>query len=423
MYRSLLSSSMLVLVLSASAQQYVHQVLVLSEGYFDFGTQTQVTPVTLYSYDPALSSLQSVAVINDARFATHVQVDGPYIYVAADSFLLKYDADTYTLLDQEIVTGIRRFDFWNDKIVLSRGEIGGLPHYLEVRDKNTFDLDYSIDPGDGLEYSGEDVVVAGDKAYIAVNNGFDFGNAVGYVGMLDMNTATYSQVDLGPDGINPENIMVEGNRLWTLNNKDFTGSSVSRVDLGTATLDLTQNIAIGSGCAASEFAEEKLYFMEYAVGRVARYDVNAESVLDTLAGSTAIYGLVNDPVGHMLYTTTTDFFSTGELFAMSYDGNMTSIGAVGPNPGKLALDIRGSQSVSGNTIAAIGLSPNPVVDVLRVVSDGPVTGDVRVLDAAGRVVLNERGSGAREMLLNIAALAPGQYTVLAGAAAQRFSKL
>lgn len=423
MYRSLLSSTVLALGLSASAQQYVHQVLVLSEGYFDFGTQTQVTPVTLYSYDPVQNAMQSVAVISNARFGTHVQVDGPFVYVAADSFLLKYDADTYALLDQEIITGIRRFDFWNDKIVLSRGEVGGLPHYLEVRDKNTFDVDYIVSPADGLQYSGEDVAVKGDKAYVAVNNGFDFGNAVGFVGVLDMNAATYSQVDLGPDGINPENIMVEGNRLWTLNNKDFTGSSISRVDLGSTTLDMTENVAIGSGCAASEFADEKLYFMEYAVGKVSRYDVNAESVLDTLAGSTAIYGLVDDPINHMLYTTTTDFFSTGELFAMSYDGNMTSIGTMGPNPGKLALDIRGSQGVGDNTVATIGLSPNPVVDVLRLTSAGPVNGDVRVLDGAGRVVLNERGSGAREMRLNVAALAQGQYTVLVGATAQRFSKL
>ncbi len=49
--------------LAASAQQYVHQVVVLSEGYFDFGTQTQVMPVTLYSYDPAQGTTQPVALL------------------------------------------------------------------------------------------------------------------------------------------------------------------------------------------------------------------------------------------------------------------------------------------------------------------------------------------------------------------------
>ena len=423
MYRSLLSSTVLALGLSASAQQYVHQVLVLSEGYFDFGTQTQVTPVTLYSYDPAVNSIQSVAVIDGARFGTHVQVNGPNIYVAADSFLLKYDADTYALLDQEIITGIRRFDFWNDKIVLSRGEVGGLPHYLEVRDKNTFDLDHIVAPADGLEYSGEDVVVVGDKAYFAVNNGFDLGNAVGFLGMLDMVNQTYAQIDLGPDGINPENIMVDGNRLWTFNNKDFNSSSLSRVDIANSTLDLTENVAVGSGCAASELAEEKVYFMEYAVGQVARYDVNAENVLDTLSGTTAIYGLLNDPINHILYSTTTDFFSTGELFSMSYGGIMNSIGSVGPNPGKLALDVRIAQGVRDNDKGLLVLSPNPATDMLHLASRIPISGDVRVVDAAGRVVLSARGIGAQQVQLDVAALAPGQYTVLLETMAQRFTKL
>lgn len=423
MYRSLLSSSLLAIGLAASAQQYVHQVVVLSEGYFDFGTQTQVTPVTLYSYDPAQGTTQPVAVINNARFGTHVQVEGPFIYVAADSFLLKYDADTYTLLDQEIVTGIRRFDFWNDYLILSRGEVGGLPHYLEVRDKNTFDLEYIIAPADGLAHSGEDVVVAGDKAYIAVNNAFDWGNLVGYVGVLDLVNESYSQIDLGPDGTNPENIMVDGARLWTLNNTDFSGSSISRIDLANSSLDLTEGIAVGSGCAASEMAEEKVFFMEYAVGQVARYDVNTENVLDTLTASTAVYGLVNDPINSQLYTTTTDFFSTGELFTMSYTGTLTSVGAVGPNPGKIDLDIRGTQTVGEVNPNVFVLAPNPASEIIALTFGTEPVGSVRVLDAAGRIVSETNINGARRSQLDISTLAPGQYTVLAAGSAQRFTKL
>ncbi|MBP6573315.1 MAG: T9SS type A sorting domain-containing protein [Flavobacteriales bacterium] len=423
MYRSLLSSSLMAVGLAASAQQYVHQVVVLSEGYFDFGTQTQVMPVTLYSYDPAQGTTQPVAVINNARFGTHVQVEGPYIYVAADSFLLKYDADTYTLLDQEIVTGIRRFDFWNDFIILSRGEVGGLPHYLEVRDKNTFDLEYIVAPADGLSHSGEDVLVVGDKAYIAVNNAFDWGNVVGYVGVLDLLNETYSQIDLGPDGTNPENIMVDGARLWTLNNTDFTGSSISRIDLANSTLDLTESIAVGSGCAASEMAEEKVFFMEYAVGQVARYDVNTENVLDTLTASTAVYGMVNDPINNQLYTTTTDFFSTGELFTMSYMGTLTSVGAVGPNPGKIDLDIRGIQAVGEVNPSVFALAPNPACEMIAVTFGTVPTGNVRVVDPSGRVVSETNINGARRFQVDISALAPGQYTVLAAGSAQRFAKL
>lgn len=423
MYRSIFSSGLLAVATLAGAQQYVRQVLVLSEGYFDFNTQTQVEPVKLFAYDPVLGTTTEVATITGPRFGTHVQVHEGYIYVGADNLLLKYDADTYALVDQETVQGIRRFDFWNDQLILSRGEVGGLPHYLEVRDKNTLDLDYIVAPADGLEHSGEDVVVVGDKAYIAVNNGFEWGNAVGYVGVLDLVNESYSQVDLGPDGINPENIMVNGNELWTLNNKDFTGSSVSRINLSNGQHELTENLTFGSGCAASEMAQEKIYFMEYAVGQVARYDINSEEILDTLSATQAIYGTVSDPINNILYTTTTDFFSTGELFSMDLVGNMTSIGTVGPNPGKLALDVRASQNVASNGTSVMVIAPNPAVDVLFV--QAPLSGNTtyRVLDQSGREVLNGRLAASGRAAVDIAALAPGAYVLSMGGATARFQKL
>lgn len=423
MYRSILSSGLLAAATWASAQQYVHQVLVLSEGYFDLNTQAQVEPVKLFAYDPVLGTTAAVATITGPRFGTHVQVHEGHIYVGADNLLLKYDADTYALVDQETVQGIRRFDFWNDKLILSRGEVGGLPHYLEVRDKNTLDLDYIVAPADGLEHSGEDVVVVGDKAYIAVNNGFDWGNAVGYVGVLDLVNESYSEVDLGPDGINPENLMVNGNELWTLNNKDFTGSSVSRIDLVNGQHELTENLTFGSGCAASEMVQEKIYFMEYSVGQVARYDINSEEIIDTLSATQAIYGTVNDPVNNILYATTTDFFSTGELFSMDLVGNMTSVGTVGPNPGKLALDVRAVQSVAAVNGSALVVAPNPAADVLFVQT--PPTGNAtfRVLDHSGREVLNGSVAASGRTAVDVAALAPGAYVLSMSGAIARFQKL
>ena len=144
MYRSFLFTPALAAAIMANlptgqagAQQYVHQVLVLNEGYFNFNTQTQEVPVTLGSYNPETGAYSTVATISDARFGNHVAVDGDIVYVAADHRLLKYDANTFALLDETEVIGIRRFAFWNDAMVITRGEVGGLPTYCEVRDKNT----------------------------------------------------------------------------------------------------------------------------------------------------------------------------------------------------------------------------------------------------------------------------------------------
>ena len=131
MYRSFLLASALAAAFMANAQT-VHQVMVLNEGYYDNTAQTQVVPVTLGSYDPVLGTYQTVATIANARFGNHVLVEGDVIYVAADSFLTKYDANNYTLLGQAIVHGIRRFAIWNDELICTLGEVGGLSHYCEV---------------------------------------------------------------------------------------------------------------------------------------------------------------------------------------------------------------------------------------------------------------------------------------------------
>ncbi len=193
-----------------SAQTYVHQVLVLNEGYFNFNTQTQEVPVSLGSYDPATGTYQSVATITGARFGNFVAVDGSAIYVSADDQLLKYDANNYTLLDQATVPGIRRFAFHNNEMVITLGEVGGLPHYVEVRDKNSFDLLYSIDPS-VLPYSCEAVQVVGDKAYIGVNNAFDWSNLMGEVRVLDLATQTWEPtIDLGRQWPQPREHPGEG---------------------------------------------------------------------------------------------------------------------------------------------------------------------------------------------------------------------
>ena len=32
-----------------------------------------------------------------------------------------------------------------------------------------------------------------------------------------------NEIDLGPDGKNPDNLLIRGNKLYTVNNKDWSG--------------------------------------------------------------------------------------------------------------------------------------------------------------------------------------------------------
>ncbi len=421
MYRSFLLASALASTVLLSAQPIVHQVLVLNEGYYNTASQTQEVPVTLGSYDPATGIYQTVATIPDARFGNHVAVDGEVIYVAADSFLLKYDANTFALLGSTIVRGIRRFAFWGDAMVITRGEIGGLPDYCEVRDKNSLELLYSIN-NTTLPFSCEGVTVVGDKAYIAENNAFDWTNLTGKIGVLDLATDAWeNSIDLGPDGLNPETVMVEGDAVYAFNNKDFSGSSISKMSLG-GVLAYTHNITSGSGCGSTAKAGNRVYYMEYAQNVLSRYDLTTDAVLDTLTGSPATYGLIDDPINHVLYGTTTDFFSSGELHVMAYDGQVMSTVPVGVSPGRLALDVRSSTGMQQNAVPMAHLFPNPANDELFVTLPQGA-GAITITDASGRAVIGVPATSRAAQRMNVSGLAPGIYTLRAqGVAPVRFCK-
>ncbi|MCB0795692.1 MAG: hypothetical protein KDB88_13235, partial [Flavobacteriales bacterium] len=367
MYRSCLSFLGLCALVSAGAQQTVHQVFVLNEGYYDFGGQTQVIPVSLGSFDPASGQYTEVATIPDVRFGNDVKVDAELVYVSADSFLLKYDANSYALLDQVVVPGIRRIAIWNDQLLVTRGEVGGLSHYFEVRDKATLDLIYTINPADGMPYSCEAVEVLNDKAYVSMNNGFDWPNYTNLVAIVDLLTESFEQtVDLGPDGYNPEHLMVSDGAVFTFNNKDYSGSSVSRIEPATASLSYTNDVAINSGCGTSVLSDGKIYFMEYSVDRLARFDIATEQVIDTLFNGISAYGTLDDPINGVVYVSSTDYISTGTLHIMTHDGIEIGSTTIGVAAGKMALDLRASSGIDEPGPVSVQLFPDPADEQLQI---------------------------------------------------------
>ena len=405
----------------------VHQVLVLSEGYYDFfGGGGQLVPVTLGSYDPVSGTYSTVATITGPRFGSDVLADDGIVFVAADDRVLRFDADTYQPLGEAMVAGVRKLAIWGDALLITRGELGGLPHYFEARDKSTLDLLWTIDPSDGLTMSAEDVIVVGDKAYLAVNNAFDWSNLAGKVGVVDLVAQSYgSEIDLGPDGLNPEKLFVKDGDVLAFCNNDFSSSSISRVSLdGTPVLQYTTVVAENSGCAASALveAEDKVYFLEYAQNELARFDLGTGAVSDTLSGSPAIYGIIEDPINGVLYATTTDFLSAGDFHVLGLDGQVLATVPAAVSSGNLALDIRLSTAVAEHEAASIRAFPNPADQELLVQTMSGATW-IEVRDAAGRLIRREVMAPGVQHRISLAGIAPGLYTVQAeGSSAARFTK-
>ena len=94
--------------LSFAQTNYVHQVLLLNEGCYDYDIEEILEPVTIGSYDPETNLYNTIIEIPNVRFASDLIIDGNYFYVAADNKILKYDLDTYALLNSVDLIVVRK---------------------------------------------------------------------------------------------------------------------------------------------------------------------------------------------------------------------------------------------------------------------------------------------------------------------------
>lgn len=403
------------------AQPYVHQVIFLNEGHYDYTNQIQTVPVTIGSYSPSTQIYTVVDTIANARFGSDVIIDGQSIYVAADSFIVKYDKDTYQQTGIQVVQGIRKLAVWNNQLLVSRGDAMPFGSYLQVYDKNSLSFIYELDTVTGPKFSSEGIAIYNDSAYLAVNNAFEWGNEKGLLGIIDLSNQNYvTEIDLGPDGKNPDNIMRDGNMIYTLNNKDWSGSSITTFNANDRTNN-TVNVAIVSGCGTSAFAVNFVYYQEYSLNQLARFDVNTQTVFDTLNGTLSYYGLLDDTINSVLYATSTDYVSSGDAYIMQYDGTMLDTFAVGVSPGNMALDVRTLTSVEQqNNSSQIIFYPNPVASELNVQFSEKGNYVLTIYNMLGEVVYNSTVSGA--IKIPVSEFSPGMYYLKAGTSSGKFIK-
>ena len=388
--------------LSALAQsQYVHQVIFLNEGQYDYTNSVQITPVSVGAYDPVTDVYTEFDQISGARFGSDVIIDGDYIYVAADTKIVKYDANTLTEVGSASVPGIRKIAIWNNQILVTIGESAPHSSYFRVFDKTSLTLIYELDTlaGFGPVYSTEGVVVLNDTAYIAISNAFEWGNAKGAIGLVDLNNQSYmAEVDITPDGLNPDNLMISGTTLYTLNNMDWTNSSITEFNTLDRTFSTTL-LGAASGCGASVFADNNIFFHRYDYN-MSWADTNSTLNIfnitnqgtDTIYPNLLnVYGMADDAINSQIYLTTTDFFSFGKAYKMDYSGNLTDSFDVGISAGNIALDVRDLVGINEQSnVNAFDIHPNPSSSIVYIEVDKELDSyALTITDITGRVVYSE----------------------------------
>lgn len=344
-----LMSAFLMISSALSAQQYVHQVFVLNEGYFDYVTGTIQEPVILGSYNPLNQNYAVIDTLENMRFASDMVIGDSKLYVAADQHIYSYDLITNQLIGTIDIPGVRNLAFHANKLVATRGEyLTTYDSYVHVYDATTLQLMIALDTVTGPKWASQNIVVNGDLAYIAVNNAYEWGNEKGVIGILDLNTLTYgNEIDLGVDGKNPDNLVMSNGYIYSVNNKDWSGASISKINvLNNAVTTSSISTAI-TGCGTSCLRNDNIYYQISGETSVNEWNAIAMAPVGPVSNlAMNFYEIIENPISNEFYGTTTDYLTNGTVHIFDNSNNLTHSFAVGVSPGTLLFDVRSSAGMS-----------------------------------------------------------------------------
>lgn len=320
-------------------------LIVLNEGYYDFTNQEIIEPVSIGVYDIQDQLYEQVVVIEEARFASDMIVDGDFLYVAADNKILKYEIGSFNLLSEVEVQGARNLLIHNDNLFVSRGDYDYdtyLPvifdSYLHVYDKNNLTLITQFDSDNGPAWSTQNLVAKDGMVYVAINNGFEWNNEKGLVGVIDANNLTYiNEFDLGENGSNPDNMVIKGDYILTVNNKNWSGSSVSRINMNTNEV-VTEDLAdLSTGCGTSALRGDFLNYQVSQGSTTHKYDYENMETVGVEEGMNLNFYEIIEGSDNLFYASSTDFFSYGEVYVFNQNNEIVNSFSTGISPGAFAF--------------------------------------------------------------------------------------
>jgi hypothetical protein len=333
-----------------------------------------------------------VDTLDGQRFSSDVIIDGDFYFVAADTKIFKYNLNTHQEVGSIVLPGVRNLAIAGNKLIATRGEyLQTFDSYLQVFDKNTLQLIAALDTNIGPKWATQNIVVVNNTAYVAVNNAYEWGNEKGLIGQLDLNTLTYgAEIDLGAEGKNPDNMFLYNNELYTVNNKDWSGASVSKISLNGAVN--TQNLANAvTGCGTSALRDDKLVYQISMENTLNDYNLLDMSYVGPVAGITNnFYELAQEPVNGFLYTSSTDFFSQGMVQIYDVNNTLSHQFAVGVSPGTIVFDLRSNVGLDENT-DNLGVWPNPSTGVFQINGLG-TNQTYQIANTTGQIILTSQSN-------------------------------
>ena len=327
--------------------EVVNAVWVMNEG------GSMETP-SVGVYDPIEATFTQVMAFEEAEFTTDVIIADGAAFAAADNMIYRFDLDTYEVEASVEMDGVRKLAYYDGLIYATRGEYDSetwgsveFESYFVWFNAETLLWEGELPATEGVGFDSEDLVIKNGVAYIAINNGFTWGDEVGLLGVYDIESGEYTEHDLGEEGKNTVHLRVTENEVLMVNNTDWSATSLSRVELPSlgAAEALVTTVAVSgvaSGCNAASLIGDELVFQ--IVGEMG---MRKASVSD-LTPSPEMWGPATDvyysmevsPLNADVYATVTNFVDAGEVQILDVTGTLISSFQAGSIPGGMAFDVR-----------------------------------------------------------------------------------
>ncbi|MDB4694422.1 hypothetical protein OAF30_03230 [Flavobacteriales bacterium] len=393
------STACLIFAMSLHSQNHLHQVIVLNEGWSDWQTGEVIEPATMGVYDPGLQLYTLVDTLEGAAFVSDAVIFNETILVAADAALLQYDANTYELLQSVESVGIRKMAIQDGVLYVTRGDIDDqgmslqMEAYFQWYDAASLQLLGELTVTEnGPQYATEGIAVAGDRVYFAINNAFDWGNEVGFIGAYDTYSDEYFEWDLGENGMNPYHLFAAGETIVTVNNRDYGSTSLSALDLTGESVETVEVSEANAGCLAAIGMDSEVRYQisgEAAVRQSSTQDL-ANSA-PWISDCPSYYGMAVDPVSGEVYASVTDYSTFGLVEIRSESGELLGQFDCGISPGVICMDVRELSSIAGAQLPVSVQHRSQRIDVLG-----------RALSHSGRLEgLTLDGQGRKTIVLDL----------------------
>lgn len=304
------------------------------------------TPPSVGKIDLTSFTYEEMATFEDVAYATDLEIRGEEAVVVLENRVVKIDLATgQTLADTELLGAQEACILDDGTVVITRGGVNDawepldLTSHLVWLDGQDLSWEGELTPSEGPSMPSQEVTVVDGIVYVAVNNGWSYTQEVGRMGRWDPLEGTYEEWDLGEAAQNPVAIHVHDGALFTVNNGDWTSTSVSRVALDDLTSVETVALqGVSAGCNASAFVESKLAVQISGESGLRLLDSPTMAweegeVLNQAAPSA--YSLAVHPQYGWTFAGVTDYATFGEVQIRTTTGEILATVPVGISPGTL----------------------------------------------------------------------------------------